>query len=706
MTSIKAQVTGADMTVELTGLLTGGMVGVPVEFSFDAVWDGLIKTAVFRAGTVSKDVVDVKAEAVIPWEVMLQEEYMLQIGVYGCNADGSIVIPTVWADTGLILPGADPSGDPGADPSLPVWQQILLQLLQKPGQTTTDGGEIFCDYENNAAALFGAAFGNYCEALWRSMAGGYLSRANNTSFSIGRLQVATGKGAFCSGMEYSTDVLTPDGCNVSILRPVSIDETVVELDAEANIVVGDYVHFAPVDMPGVKATDVKRVEDVQTVDGRSVLILNAPFRAENYYEGNGVPEDGMLPAGMKLRLNFGNIASGNGSAVLGGRGNKATGDNAVILGGEANEATAWNALAAGWHLIAASAGQAVFGQWNIKDAKGLYAFILGWGTESNPKNIFTVERKGNVKAAGKITAGKDPESDMDLVPLHYLQEMKSSGELTGPQGPKGEQGDPGPENLFIAEYGVTTYAELKAAYEAGKALFCKDGSYFAPLYQKTSGNSFAFYRTTADTVTNAYCSSTGWGKKTTALCDTALTAIGARLDDVLADQDQTKYDFDETYVIAEEDINAKGEYHRTTDSDDNPISLSEMQVDFTVPSGENTGVQYLYFYYEGENNSLPNMRVAEFAYQSTDKVRHISVLLYKLRETFYNIHGYAWTEGDSYTALQYTNGTRMNCGYFFTNPTPIRGFYFNVANGKPIAGTVIRVRGRRFKLPAENNKED
>lgn len=528
MTTIKAKVTGANMAVQLSGLLTGGMVGLPVSFEFDSAWDGLSKTAVFRAGKVSKDQVNVGAETTVPWEVMLQENYKLQIGVYGCNADGTVVIPTVWADADMIYPGADPAGDTSADPTLPVWQQILLQLMSKPGQKTPDGGEIFGDYEHNKALEpFAAAFGAFCEAGWRSMVGGYLSRANNTGFSYGRLQNATGKGAFSTGMELSTDVLTPEGRNVCLQHAVSIDEAVVELDAEANIVPGDYVHFSPVDMPGVKATDVKLVENVQVIDGRTVLTLHTPFRAENYHEGNGVPEDGMLPAGMRLRLNFGNVASGNGAAVLGGRGNKASGDNAVILGGEANEARAWNAIAAGWHAIAASAGQAVFGQWNEIDAAGLFAFILGWGTASKRKNVFTVERKGNVKAAGKFTAGKDPESDMDLVPLHYLQEMKDSGELTGPQGPagpqgpKGDKGDTGPSPVFIAQYGVTSYEEVLETWNAGKRhlmVEVKDSNgevkYIAPLHERTAGGSFAFRLNSASLDRQWYVSKgTGWGSK-------------------------------------------------------------------------------------------------------------------------------------------------------------------------------------------------
>ena len=124
MTNIKATVTGADLALEVTGVLTGGMVGVPITFSFDSAWDGLSKTAVFRAGGLSMDAVGVEGETTVPWEVLQKTGCTLYVGVCGTAADGSAVIPTLWAEVGVIRPGADPSGDESADPSLPVWAQV------------------------------------------------------------------------------------------------------------------------------------------------------------------------------------------------------------------------------------------------------------------------------------------------------------------------------------------------------------------------------------------------------------------------------------------------------------------------------------------------------------------------------------------------------------------------------------------------------
>ena len=46
------------------------------------------------------------------------------MGVYGVDAENNIVIPTIWADLGIVRDSAQSSGDATTDPSLPVWAQI------------------------------------------------------------------------------------------------------------------------------------------------------------------------------------------------------------------------------------------------------------------------------------------------------------------------------------------------------------------------------------------------------------------------------------------------------------------------------------------------------------------------------------------------------------------------------------------------------
>ena len=125
---ILLDVSGARAIVRKQDILTNGMVGAKVVFLFDDDWTDLAKTAVFRAGRVTKDAVVVDSVSEIPHEVLAVPGVALEIGVYGTADDGSIVVPTVWAKTNLIRRGVDPSGDESLDPSLPIWAQMQEQL--------------------------------------------------------------------------------------------------------------------------------------------------------------------------------------------------------------------------------------------------------------------------------------------------------------------------------------------------------------------------------------------------------------------------------------------------------------------------------------------------------------------------------------------------------------------------------------------------
>ena len=125
MDSIKIEVIGNIAKVtDKPAVITSGTVGLMAEFTFDSQWEGLTKTAVFRACGVMKSVDDIGTEVTVPWEVLMKHGVWLTVGVTGINRDGTIVIPTLWANVCVIKPGATTEGDPGADPTLPVWQQI------------------------------------------------------------------------------------------------------------------------------------------------------------------------------------------------------------------------------------------------------------------------------------------------------------------------------------------------------------------------------------------------------------------------------------------------------------------------------------------------------------------------------------------------------------------------------------------------------
>ena len=104
--------------------ITAGTVGAQVVLHFDPAWDGYQKTLVWRGSGLTVD--DTACTGRIPQEVLTQPHSQLLLGVYGVKEDK--VLPTVWAELGEILPGADPSGDESADPSLPVWAQVRQEV--------------------------------------------------------------------------------------------------------------------------------------------------------------------------------------------------------------------------------------------------------------------------------------------------------------------------------------------------------------------------------------------------------------------------------------------------------------------------------------------------------------------------------------------------------------------------------------------------
>ena len=126
MDGIIIEVTGnIARVIEKPLRITSGTVGLPVEFTFDSQWDGLIKSYVFQAGHICKSVINPESEiTTVPWEVLAKPGPCLSIGVYGVNADGSVAIPTVWANVSVIRLGARPECDPSADPTKPAWLKL------------------------------------------------------------------------------------------------------------------------------------------------------------------------------------------------------------------------------------------------------------------------------------------------------------------------------------------------------------------------------------------------------------------------------------------------------------------------------------------------------------------------------------------------------------------------------------------------------
>jgi hypothetical protein len=139
----KIYVNGTQAMVAECARVTMGMQGAQVQVEYNGIWNELNKTAVFVSST-TKDIVDPGSMLTIPAEITAQAGHRLKVGFYGVNAAGNIVIPTLWADLGVIQAATDPSGDTSTDPELPVWAQLQQQmedLKRQPGPEGPAGPE-------------------------------------------------------------------------------------------------------------------------------------------------------------------------------------------------------------------------------------------------------------------------------------------------------------------------------------------------------------------------------------------------------------------------------------------------------------------------------------------------------------------------------------------------------------------------------------
>ena len=144
-------------------LLTAGMSkAVTVQFVFSPEWDGLTKTAVFSNGKTTVDVLAANWDGdtvPVPHEVLAVPGRHARVGVYGADESG-VVLPTVWVSLGKVQPGADPSGDASADPSLPVWQQLQQQIGDLDDLKTYNKGNLVAAI-NEARQSGGGSGGGY-----------------------------------------------------------------------------------------------------------------------------------------------------------------------------------------------------------------------------------------------------------------------------------------------------------------------------------------------------------------------------------------------------------------------------------------------------------------------------------------------------------------------------------------------------------------
>ncbi len=125
MTKIYLYCQGGTAWARTEGHLTAGMVGVPVEITTDRAWDGLVKTLVCRGGNRQIPVVLGPETPAAAWETLVEGTH-LYLGLEGRNEAGNLILPTTWADCGLVHPSAAGSHQTAAPTPNEVEQMLTL----------------------------------------------------------------------------------------------------------------------------------------------------------------------------------------------------------------------------------------------------------------------------------------------------------------------------------------------------------------------------------------------------------------------------------------------------------------------------------------------------------------------------------------------------------------------------------------------------
>jgi hypothetical protein len=123
--TISVNVKGRRAEAVFRELITSGSRGISAAFNFNADWNGLRKIVVFQAGDRKVDFELSGDSCEVPPEVMEIPRVYLQIGVYGVDGNGNIVIPTVYASVCRIEQGTEPDGAAPSERTKTLIERLL-----------------------------------------------------------------------------------------------------------------------------------------------------------------------------------------------------------------------------------------------------------------------------------------------------------------------------------------------------------------------------------------------------------------------------------------------------------------------------------------------------------------------------------------------------------------------------------------------------
>ena len=381
-----------------------GIIGAEVVIRFSQEWDGLTKTVVFRAGDVTKDVLNVQDTVVIPAECAQVVGTALDVGVYGTDADDLVAIPTLWATLGTVYDATDPSGDTSTDPSLPIWAQLAdrvkdiedrtvtkeelesevkKQLAKNPtvGKPTSNGGEIFNFYtdpvytgDNPPKEYSGntAAKGSHAQNFGTHADGEYSSASGWNSTASGGIANASGRETLASGHAATTEGWSTKATGAQSHAGGK------ESEATGS---NAFAH-------GIRAKATSNTS----------FAIGEDTEASGYYA---------VASGFKTKAS-GTCSSANGRET---------------------EARQYASSAQGRGTIATARNQSVRGAYNIPDTvdangNGKYAEIVGGGANTNSRaNIYTLDWDGLGWFANGLKIGGTSQNDKNAASVLTTADM-------------------------------------------------------------------------------------------------------------------------------------------------------------------------------------------------------------------------------------------------------------------------------------------
>lgn len=158
----KVSISGVTAQTVSASPIPVGIIGATVTLEFnDPVWDGLTKNVVF-VGTKDVEILDVQGSVVIPAEAITAHNILVRMGVCGIAADGSMAIPTLWADLGVTIPATPVNL--ATNPQLPVWAQ-LQNMIGSLRDLETEAKDNLVDAVNEAAKSSNVDLSGYAKSV-------------------------------------------------------------------------------------------------------------------------------------------------------------------------------------------------------------------------------------------------------------------------------------------------------------------------------------------------------------------------------------------------------------------------------------------------------------------------------------------------------------------------------------------------------------